>query len=180
MHATLRRSLVALVAVLAAFLGTNLGSAAQAFQLYGASGSPGSISPGSVRATTVNTCYPIGNCLQRQVQVPGPTVGRSPSATAAQDVRIQYRLYRWTGSSWALQKAVNRNYSMGYSSSIRLPGINFNVGIGHYHVQESLSWHSSSTQLTLGTRGVTFNGNDYYCSNSQLRCSPGTGWVRFG
>ena len=39
---TLGRSLALLVAVVAAFLATNLGSSAQAVQLYGASGSPGS------------------------------------------------------------------------------------------------------------------------------------------
>ncbi len=175
----IRRSILALAAVLVAFMGTNLGSA-QAVQLYGASGSPGTISPGSVKGTTVNSCYPAGNCLQRQVQVPGPTVGKSPSATAAQDVRIQYRVYRWNGSAWALYTSVNRAYSMGYNSAVRLPQMNFNVGAGYYHVQESLSWHVSSTGMTLGTRGVNFNGYDYYCSNSQLSCGVAAGYLHFG
>ena len=175
----IRRSLVLLVALVAALLGTNLGSAAQAAQLYGASGSPGSISPYTVRGTTVNTCQ-MGTCYQRQVQVAGPTVGKSPSSNASQDLRIQYRLYRWNGSSWALQNSVNRNYSMGYNSAVRLPGINFNVGAGHYYVEESLSWHLSTNQMTLGTRGVSFNGNDYYCSGSQLSCGASTGYLTFG
>ena len=174
----IRRSLALLVALLAAFLGTNLG-AAQAVQLYGASGSYGSISPGSVKGTTVNTC-PMGTCYQRQLQIPGPTVGKSPSATAAQDVRIQYRVYRWNGSAWALYSSANRAYSMGYNASVRLPQINFNVGAGYYYVQESLSWHVSSTGMTLGSRGVNFNGYDYYCSGSQLSCGTNAGWLYFG
>ena len=179
MNRTIRRLAVLLVAFVAAFVGTGLGSAAQAVQLYGASGSPGSISPYTVKATTVNTCQ-MGTCYQRQVQVAGPTVGKSPSSNASQDLRIQYRLYRWNGSAWALQSSVNRNYSMGYNSAVRLPGINFNVSAGHYYVEESLSWHLSTNQMTLGTRGVSFNGNDYYCSGSQLSCGASTGYVTFG
>jgi hypothetical protein len=174
---TIRRSLVALLAVLAAFVGTNLGSA-QAVQLYGASGSYGSITPYQVRGTTVNTCQ-VGTCYQRQLQIPGPTVGKSPSATAAQDVRIQYRVYRWNGSAWALSGSANRAYSRGYNSAVRLPQINFNVGTGYFYVQMSLSWHVSSTGTTLGARSVNYNGNDYGCS-SALACGVGTGWVHFG
>jgi hypothetical protein len=175
---TVRRSFAVLLTALVAFLGTNLGSA-QAVQLYGASGSYGSISPGYVTAGTTNTCYPAGNCLQRQVRVPGPTVGRSPSATAAQNVRIQYRVYRWNGSAWALYKSATYAYSMGYNRSVKLPQVNFNVGTGYYTVQESLSWHVSSTGMQLGARGVAFNGYDYACS-SQLSCSTGAGWAYFG
>jgi hypothetical protein len=178
MHTTLRRSLVTVLAVIAAFLSINLGSA-QAVQLYGASGSYGSITPYQVQGTTVNTCYPAGNCLTRQLQVPGPTVGKSPSATAAQDIRIQYRVYRWNGSAWALHVSVNKAYSMGYNSAVRLPQMNFNVGTGYYTVQMSLSWHVSSTGMTLGSRGVNYNGNDYACVNSQLACGVSTGWLQF-
>lgn len=176
----IRRSLITLVAALAAFVALNVGAAANAVQLYGASGSPGSITPYQVRGTTVNTCSPVGTCLQRQIQIPGPTVGRSPSATAAQDVRIQYRVYRWNGSAWTLYSSTNRAYSVGYNSAVRLPQVNVNVGAGHYTVQESLSWHVSSTGLTLGTRGVNYNGNDYACIGSQLSCGVSTGWLQFG
>lgn len=179
MNTTFRRSVVTLLAIVTAFLSMNLGSA-QAVQLYGASGSPGAITPYQVRGTTVNSCYPAGNCLARQIQVPGPLVGKSPSATAAQDVRIQYRIYRWNGSAWALYSSVNRAYSMGYNSSVRLPQVNVNVGAGYYSVQESLSWHVSSTGTTLGGRGVTYNGNDYGCYSSQLSCGVSTGWLHFG
>jgi len=54
------------------------------------------------------------------------------------------------------------------------------VGAGHYTVQESLSRHVSSTGLTLGTRGVNYNGNDYACVGSQLICGVSTGWLQFG
>ncbi len=175
----LRRSLLLIVATLLAFLSINPGTA-QAVQLYGASGQPGAITPYQVKGTTVNSCYPAGNCLTRQVQVPGPLVGRSPNGNTAQDVRIQYRVYRWNGSAWSLYSSINKAYSMGYNSSVRLPQVAFNVGNGHYTVQESLSWHTSSTGATLGTRGVNYNGNDYACSNSQLSCQVGTGWVYFG
>lgn len=178
---TFRRSVMMIVAVVTAFLALNLAaSSAQAVQLYGASGSPGSVTPYQVKGTTVNSCYPAGNCLSRQVQVPGPLVGRSPNGNTAQDVRIQYRVYRWNGSAWALYSSVNKAYSMGYNTSVRLPQMNFNVGAGYYSVQESLSWHVSSTGMTLGTRGVNYNGNDYACVNSQLTCGVSTGWLQFG
>lgn len=176
---TARRSLVTLVAAFGALLTLNVGSA-HAVQLYGASGQPGSITPYNVTATTVNTCHPVGNCLTRRLTVAGPVVGRSPNGNTAQDVRIQFRVYRWNGSTWAPYSTVNRAYSMGYNSAVRLPALQLNVGAGHYHVQESLSWHVSSTGMTLGARGVNFNGNDYACVNSQLSCQIGTGWVYFG
>jgi hypothetical protein len=176
----IRRSLALLVAVLAAFMGTNLGAAANAVQLYGASGSYGSITPYQVRGTTVNSCYPAGNCLQRQLQVPGPTVGKSPGATAAQNVRIQHRVYRWTGSAWALNKSTSHTYSMGYNSAVRLPQIGFNVTNGYYHVQMTLTWTASSTGTVLGSRSVNYNGYDYGCYNSQLSCSTNAGWLFFG
>ena len=176
---SVRRSLVALLAVLAAFVGTNLGSA-QAVQLYGASGSYGSISPYQVNGTTVNTCSAVGTCYQRQVQIPGPTVGRSPSSNAAQDVRIQFRIYRWNGSAWALAGTVNKAYSMGYNNAVRLPGQNFNTGAGYFTVQMSLSWHLSSTGTTLGSRGVNYNGWDYACTSSALSCNVSSGWLNFG
>ena len=175
---TARRSLFLLLATVAAVLSINVG-AAQAVQLYGASGSPGSIAPGWVRGTTVNTCYPVGNCLTRQVQVPGPVVGRSPNGNTAQDVRIQFRVYRWNGSAWTLYSSANRAYSMGYNSSVQLPAYKVNVGTGYYMVQESLSWHVSSTGMTLGSRGVNFNGYDYGCVNSQLACGTSAGWLQF-
>lgn len=175
----IRRSLTLLVALLAAFLGTNLGSAAHAVQLYGASGSHGSITPYQVRGTNVNTCG-VGTCYQRQVQVPGPTVGKSPSASAAQDVRIQYRVYRWNGSAWALYKSVNKAYSMGYNASVRLPQVNFATNNGYFSVQMSLSWHVSSTGMHLGSRSVNYNGYDYGCSNAPLGCSTNAGWVYLG
>lgn len=178
MKTSLRRSILMVLAVVTTFLSLSL-SPAQAVQLYGASGSPGSITPYQVQGTTVNTCYPAGNCLTRQIRVPGPTVGKSPSATAAQDVRIQYRVYRWNGSAWASHTTVNKAYSMGYNSAVRLPQMAFNVGTGYYTVQMSLSWHASSTGTTLGARGVNYNGNDYACVNSQLACGVSTGWLQF-
>lgn len=175
---TAQRSLLLLLATVTAFLSINLGGA-QAVQLYGASGQPGAITPYQVSGTTVNSCYPVGNCLTRQVQVPGPLVGRSPNGNTAQDVRIQFRVYRWNGSAWSLYSSANRAYSMGYNSSVRLPAYKVNVGVGYYMVQESLSWHVSSTGMTLGSRGVNYNGNDYACVNSQLACGVNTGWIQF-
>lgn len=175
----IRRSLALLVALVAAFVGTNLGSAAQAVQLYGASGSYGSITPYQVRGTTVNTCQ-VGTCYQRQVQVPGATVGKSPSATAAQNINVQHRVYRWNGSAWALYRTANHTYSMGYNNAVRLPQIGFNVPNGYYTVQMTFTWSVSSTGMTLGSRSVNYNGNDYGCYNSALSCSTSTGWLYFG
>jgi hypothetical protein len=177
---TIRRTLVLVIATLATMAGLSLSvtQSANAVQLYGASGSYGSITPYQVVGGTTNTCS-VGTCYQRQVRVPGPTVGRSPSATAAQQLRIQYRVYRYNGSSWALYSSVTRNYNMGYYSAIRLQQENFNTGTGYFSVQMSLSWHLSSTGAFLGGRGVNYNGNDYACS-SALACNVATGWVHFG
>lgn len=177
---TLGRSLALLVAVVAAFLATNLGSSAQAVQLYGASGSPGSITPYQVQGKTVNTCAPVGTCYQRQLVVYGPTVGRSSSATAAQDVAVQYRLYRWTGSSWAKISTVNRSAYLGYAKTVRPLGVTWNVGSGYFYVQETVTWKLSSTKMVIGSRGVNYNGNDYACVNTQLSCGVNTGWLHFG
>ncbi len=174
---TARRSILTLLVAIATLVTINLGNA-EAVQLYGASGSPGTITPYQVTGRTVNACYPSGDCPNRQVYVPGPLVGRSPNGNAAQDVRIQFRVYKWNGSAWGLYSWVNRAYSMGYNSSVRLPAYAVNVSVGYYRVEESLSWHLSSTGMTLGTRGVNYNGNDYAC-NSQLPCGTGTGWVQF-
>lgn len=177
---TIRRALVLLVATLASVAGLSMSvtQSAGAVQLYGASGSYGSITPYQVVGGTTNTCS-VGTCYQRQVRVPGPTVGKSPSATAAQQLRIQYRVYRWNGSTWGLYSSVNRNYNMGYNSAIRLQQENFNTGTGYFTVQMTMSWHVSSTGTFLGGRSVNYNGNDYAC-NSALACGVGTGWVHFG
>ena len=175
---TIARRLLLVLGATAAFLSFTLGSA-QAVQLYGASGSPGAITPYQVTGASVNTCAPVGTCYARQVQVPGPLVGRSPSSNAAQSVSIQFRLYRWNGSAWALSGTYSRTTAMGYSSSIRLSGVNFNVGAGYYTVQESLTWSLSTNGMTLGSRGVNYNGYDYAC-NSQLSCSTNAGWVHLG
>ena len=174
-----RRSVIALIAVLAAFVAVGGSAPAHAVQLYGASGSYGSITPYRVVGATVNTCG-VGTCYQRQVQVPGPTVGRSPSGTAAQSLRIQYRIYRWNGSSWGLYQSVNRSYNIGYNSSIRLQQENFNNNGGYFTVQMSMSWHLATTGMLLGARSVNYNGNDYNC-NSALACTASAnGWVYLG
>ncbi len=34
--------------------------------------------------------------------------------------------------------------------------------------------------MTLGSRGVRYNGWDYACSGSQLSCNVTSGWIHFG
>lgn len=171
----------ALLGVLLAAVATvTIAPSAQAVQLYGASGSYGSISTYKVNGTVLNSCYPIDNCPAPQVQLPGPVVGRSPNGTTNQTVRVQYRVYRWDGSTWGLYKSATKDYFIGTQSSARLAQVNFNVSSGYYSVQETVTWMVSGTSTVLGSRSVNYNGgtSDYQCLVSS--CSVGTGWVRLG
>jgi len=165
-----RRSLTIALAGLAALTAvvSFSGAPAQAVQLYGASGSVGSITP-----------YQVVGAQQRQLLVPGPVIGKASGTNSSLDLRVQYRVYRWNGSSWASYQTVNRNYRMGYASSIKLQGERFNNNGGYFTVQMSFSWHLATNQQLLGARSVNYNGNDYSCS-AGVPCSASTGFVYLG
>lgn len=173
---TVRRTLTMLVAGLAAFVSLGAGMSAQAVQFSGASGQPGAVTAYRVVGATTTSCG-VPSCYQPRLQVPGPIIGRSPNSTAAQAFRIQYRILRWDGASWAPYQTVNRNYSIGYAGSIRLQQETFNNSGGYFTVQMIMSWHVSSTGTTLGTRSVIYNGNDYVCSTSAPCTASPSGYI---
>lgn len=172
----IRRLLVLLVTSLSVFVSLSAGAPAQAVQPYGASGQPGAITSYRVVGATDTSCF-VPSCYQPRLQVPGPTIGRSPNGTAAQTLRIQYRIYRYNGASWVAYQTLNRNYSIGYTSSIRLQQETFNNNGGYFTVQMSMSWHLSSTGQALGTSSLNFNGNDYLCRTSAPCTASPNGYV---
>lgn len=171
-----RRLLILLVTSLSVLVALGAVAPAQAVQLYGASGQPGAITPYRVIGATDTSCF-VPSCYQPRLQVPGPTIGRSPNGTAAQTLRVQYRIYRYNGSSWVAYQTVNRSYSIGYASSIRLQQETFNNNGGYFTVQMSMSWHLSSTGLTLGTRAVNYNGDDYSCRTAAPCTASPNGYI---
>ena len=179
---TVRRFLaltLATAAALLAMLALTPGTAS-AVQLYGAAQSPGSITAYKVSGSWVNSCAATGAwCPKPAVTVPGPTIGRSPSSNGSQDLRAQFRVYRWNGSSWGYHTGVTRTYRIGADqSAIRLGNERFMTGSnGYYYVEMSFTWLVATTPTMIGQRSVTYNGAyDYSCSTNG--CQTGTGWVR--
>lgn len=179
---TVRRFLALTTAVLTAVLAMLVatGGSASAVQLYGAQQTPGSITPYKVVGAKVNTCAATGSyCPKPAVTVPGPTIGRSAASNGTQDLQVQYRIYRWNGSTWGYHTGVNRTYRIQHDQSrIRLQDERFMTGSnGHYYVEMSFTWQVATTPTMIGQRSVAYNGAyDYSCGTSG--CQTGTGWVR--
>ena len=47
----------------------------------------------------------------------------------------------------------------------------------HFSVDARVTWWRTDTMQRIGSASIAYNGNDYVCRTTGLRCATGTGWV---
>ena len=109
----------------------------------------------------------------------GSTAYRSPAYAGRQIVTIDYQLWVPQNGTWVRYAGIQRRQGdipTGYSA-VNLSGVNMSAPVGYVSVDARVTWWRTDTMQRIGSASIAYNGNDYVCRTTGLRCATGTGWV---
>lgn len=171
---TIRRTVLALIIVVAATLG--LQAPASAVLYDSGRGYYGGITPYKV----TNYNQPVGSYIHPGLLVGGPALSRSYGSAGAQKVVVLYHLTRLHSNGFTSTESYNYSYWLG-AGVTKIPDFKLSVGAfgGTFHVRIAVAWHDAYDRW-LGSRALAYNGstNDYTCTYSHyVGCQVHTGWI---
>jgi hypothetical protein len=180
------RRIVTVATAVAAFVTLTMqASPAHAWVYAGTAGRPGGVTIPQVSMADmqVQTSYGPVTTFTLMSDT-GPTVGRSPATSGAQDVLAIYYVQWSSGGPWetVANPVVTARIPSG-SASVRLPAVYIhpNSPKGYYRMAFGFTWNVAGTSTSLGTSFVMPDRtSDHRCITPYRRCAVYAGYARVG